>query len=272
VNKEKGTLACAAVKAPGQGDRRRSILQDIAILTGGTAFLQEHMRPLEGAALTDLGCAQKIIVTRQDTTIIGGKGKPEEIQKRINELRRQIEASASAYDVAKLRERLAKLVGAIAVIKCGGATDSEREDNRYRVESALSACQSAIESGYVVGGGLCYYRARRLVEKLIATNDSEQEGINAVSSALETPLRQLVQNSRAHNKAELLSEVAEASRDTIGFNAERERVEDLTDAGVLDSAIALKEALVLALAHAKGVLTTAQWDAAPTDTTDPHTL
>jgi chaperonin GroEL len=272
VNKERGTLACAAVKAPGQGDRRRSMLQDIAALTGGNAFLEERMRPLEGAELSDLGRAQKIIVTQNDTTIIGGKGKPEEIQKRIHGLRRQIEATASAYDSAKLRERLAKLVGAIAVIKCGGVTDSERADNRYQLESALFACQSAIENGYVVGGGVCYYRARRLIEKLVATNDSEQRGIDAVSSALEAPLRQLVQNSRSYNKAQLLREVSDASRNTIGFNAETERVEDLTDAGVLDSAMALKEALVLALAHAKGVLTTAQWDAAPKETSDPQTL
>jgi chaperonin GroEL len=273
VNKERGTLACAAVKAPGQGDRRKSTLQDIATLTGGKAFLQEHMRPLEEAALPDLGRAQKIIVTRNDTTIIGGKGRPEEIQKRVHGLRRQIEATASPYDSAKLRERLAKLVGAIAVIKCGGVTDSERADNRYKLESALFACQSALENGYVAGGGVCYYRARRQVEKLVATSDSEQRGIDAVLSALETPLRQLIHNSRVSNKSQVLSEVAEASCDAIGFNAERERVEDLTDAGILDAATALKEALVRALAHAKGVLTTAQWDAAaPRDKTEPQTL
>jgi chaperonin GroEL len=268
VNRERNTLACAAVKAPGQGERRTAILQDIATLTGGRAFLNEHMRPLDQAALSDLGRGQKIIVTRNNTTIVGGKGKPEEIEKRIHGLRRQIEVTTSLYDSERLRDRLARLVGAVALIKCGGVTDSDRADSRYKLESALFSCQSAIENGYVIGGGVCYYRAKRPVEKLVATNESEHRGIAAVSAALEAPLRQLLKNSSVQNKASVLSKIADASQGTVGFNAETERVENLKDAGVLDPARALKEALVLALAHAKSVLTTGQWEAAAEDKSD----
>jgi chaperonin GroEL len=260
VNKEHGKLSCAAVKAPGLGDRRTAILQDIATLTGGKALLQEHMRRVEDVTLADLGRAQKVIITKEDTTIIGGKGKPDDIKQRMRALRRQIEATINTYDAAKLRERLAMLAGAIALIKCGGVTDSERTDNRYKLEAALFSCQSALENGYVLGGGLCYYRAKQQVEKIVAANESERQGINAVSSALEAPLRQLIQNSSVYNKAKLLNEIEGSGNNSVGLNAETERVEDLENAGVLDSAKALKEALILAVAHAKSVLTTGQWD------------
>jgi chaperonin GroEL len=260
VNKERGTLACAAVKAPGQGDRRRAILEDIATLTGGRAFLLDRMRPLEDATLNDLGRAKKIIACKNGTIIIGGGGKPQAVRERIQGLRHQIDSTSNLYDAAKLRERLARLVGAIAVIRSGGATDSERADNRYKLESALFSCQSAIENGYVVGGGICLYRAKRLVEKLVAANDSEQRGIAAVSRALEAPLRCLIKNSSV-NKPKALAEIAQPSRDTTGFNAETERIEDLEEAGILDAARALDEALVLAFAHAKGILITGLWHA-----------
>ena len=268
VNKEKGSLSCAAVKAPGQGDRRGALLQDMAILTGGRAFLQERMRPLEEATLADLGRAKKAIVTRANTTIIGGAGNPGEVASRVQGLRRQIDTTPSVYDNEKLRERLAKLGGAVGVVRSGGHTDADRTDSRYRLESALFSCQSAVENGYVVGGGICYYRAKRLVEKLVATNESEQRGIAAVSHALELPLRQLIQNSSVHNKAKLLSAAADGDPDSVGFNAETEKIENLADAGVFDSARALREALVLAFAHAKGILTTGAWDAAPRAASD----
>ncbi len=268
LNKEKGSLSCAAVKAPGQGDRRGALLQDMAVLTGGRAFLQERMRPLEDATLGDLGRSKKAIVTRTNTTIIGGAGNPSEVASRVQGLRRQIETTPSVYDNEKLRERLAKLSGAVGVVRSGGHTDVDRTDSRYRLESALFACQSAIENGYVIGGGVCYYRAKRLVEKLVAANDSEQRGIAAVSHALELPLRQLIQNSSIHNKAKLLNDVANGDPDSVGFNAETEKIENLAEAGILDSAKALKEALVLAFSHAKGVLTTGAWDAAPRTTLD----
>ncbi len=268
LNKEKGALSCAAVKAPGQGDRRAALLQDMAVLTGGRAFLQERMRPLEDATLADLGRAKKVIVTRGDTTIIEGAGKPGDVASRVQGLRRQIEATPSLYDNAKLRERLAKLGGAIGVVRSGGRTEADRTDSRYRLESALFSCQSAIENGYVVGGGVCYYRAKRLVEKLVAANESEQFGIAAVSHALELPLRQLILNSSVHNKAKLLSGAADGNPDSVGFNAETEKIENLAENAILDSAKALKEALVLAFAHAKGILTTGAWDAAPRTRSD----
>jgi chaperonin GroEL len=263
VNKEKGTLASAAVKAPGQGDRRRGYLEDIAVLTRGRAFLQERMRPLEEATLDDLGRAEKVIVSRGDTTIIGGAGDPKEIISRVNSLRRQIEATLSPYDNAKLRERLAKLAGAIGVIRSGGLTETDRTDSRYKLESAVFSCQSAIKNGYVVGGGLRCYRAIGLIEKLVAANESEQHGINAVSYALELPLRQLVENSSIYNKKKLLDEIIESTSPDIGFNAEEEKVEDLAKAGVLDPVQGLREALTLAFAHAKGILMTGAWDAEP---------
>jgi chaperonin GroEL len=234
--------------------RRRDFLEDMAVLTGGRAFLHERMRPLDEADLTDLGRAKKVIVTRGDTTIIGGAGDSAEIASRTQGLRRQIQLTISPYDIAKLRERLAKLGGAIGVIRSSGFTDPDRSDSHYKLESALYSCQSAMEDGYVIGGGVCYYRAKSLLEKLVAPNESKQRGITAVSDALESPLRQLIQNSSVYDKAKLLSDTAAGNPYSIGFNAEREKIENLEDAGILDSARALKEALLLALAHAKGIL------------------
>lgn len=262
LNKERGTLPAAAIKAPGQGDRRRAILEDIAVLTGGKAFLQERMRPLEDAGLPDLGRAERIIITRSDTTIIGGKGRTDEIESRIQSLHRRIESTPSPYDNAKLRERLARLAGAIGLIRSGGVTQDERADSRYRLESALFSCRSALANGYVIGGGLCYHRAKRMLEKLVAANESEQQGINAVSRALELPLHKLVENSSIYNKGKILVEITASDPDTVGLNAESEQIEDLTQAGILDSASALKEALTRAFAHAKGILIVGAWDSA----------
>jgi chaperonin GroEL len=270
VNKERGTLYCAAVKAPGHGDRRSSLLEDMAVLTGGRAFLQERMRPLEDVTLGELGRAKKVIVTRTNTTIIGGAGTPTEVTSRIQGLRRQIATVSSPYDNAKLRERLAKLVGAIALIKSGGHTELERTDSRYRLESALFSAQSAMASGYVVGGGVCYFRAKGQVDKLVSANDSERHGIAAVSKSLEIPLRQLIENSSVHNKSKLLTDIGTASPDSVGFNAETEKIEDLAEAGVLDSAMALKQALVLAFAYARGILTTGAWDSASSASSAPQ--
>ncbi len=271
INTERGVLPCAAVKTTGQGERRKALLEDIAVLTGGKAFLQERMRPLEYATLADLGRAEKVIVTREDTTILGGAGDAGDVASRIQGLRRQIETTPSPYDNSKLRERLARLAGAIGVIRSGGHTEADRADSIYRLESALRSCQSAIENGYVVGGGLCYYRAKRQLEKLVASNESEQRGISAVSYALEQPLRKLIQNSNIYNKAKLLSDTADGNPSSMGFNAETEKIEDLAVAGIFDSAKALTEALTLALAYAKGILTTGAWDAAPRSGLDSQT-
>lgn len=263
LNSEKGMLPAVAVKAPGQGDRRRAILEDIAVLTGGKAFLQERMAPLEEATLKDLGQAERVIVTQFDTTIIGGKGNTTDIEARISALRTRIESTVSAYDNAKLRERLARLAGAIGVIRSGGFTEDERAESRYRLESSFYSCQSAIANGCVTGGGVTYYRAKRMVEKLVSANDSERRGIEAVSQALELSLCKLIENSNIYGKSKVFDEIAGSSGLQVGFNAETEGVEDMAAVGVLDSAIAMREALTLAFAHAKGILTTGAWDAAP---------
>jgi chaperonin GroEL len=267
VNKQRGTLSCAAVKAPGQGDRRRALLEDMAILTGGKAFLQEVMQPLQDTTLSDLGRARRAIVTRGATTIVDGAGNTEEIASRIASLRRQMSTATSPHDLARLRERLVKLGGALAVIRSGGLTEADQIDSRYRLESALYSCQSASKNGCVAGGGLPYYRAKSLVEKLIPTNESEKFGISVVSYALEQPLQQLIFNSARADKAKVLSQIAGSEADSIGFNAETENIEDVAAAGVLDSAKALKEALLLAFAHAKGILSTGAWDAGNPDDT-----
>lgn len=269
VNRQKGTLSCAAVKAPGNGDRRRAILEDMAVLTGGKAFTQEVMKPLEDVALSDLGKARKVIVTRNETTIIDGAGDQKEIKQRIASLRRQISTTTNLYDIEKARERLAKLGGRLAVVRSGGLTEADRIDSRYRLESALYSCQSAGENGCITGGGVPYYRAKSFVEKLIPTNKSEAFGISAVSYALEQPIRQLIQNSLPHDKAGILREIAEDESATVGFNAETEMVENLATAGVLDSAKTLKEALLLAFSHARGILSTGAWDSGnPDDLSD----
>jgi chaperonin GroEL len=265
VNRQRGTLSCAAVKAPGMGDRRRALLEDMAVLTGGKAFTQELMKPLSDVTLSDLGKAGKVVVTRNETAIIDGDGNQGEIEQRISSLRRQASATTSPYDIEKVRERLAKLGGAMAVIKSGGLTEADRIDSRYKLESALYSCQSAVENGCVEGGGVTYYRAKSAVEKLIPTNKSEEFGISAVSFALEEPLSQLIQNSVSHNKAGVLREIAANDSTSVGFNAETGKVENLASAGVLDSAKTLKEALLLAFSHAKGILSTGAWDSGNPD-------
>ena len=220
VNRQRNTLSCAAVKAPGQGDRRRALLEDMAILTGGKAFTQELMKPLEDITLSDLGKARKVIVTRHETAILDGAGDQREVEQRIASLRRQISVTTGVYDIEKVRERLAKLGGALAVIKSGGLTSADRIDSRYRLESALYSCQSAVENGCVAGGGVTYFRAKSLVEKLIPTNKSEEFGIASVSYALEQPLRQLIQNSVPHDKAGVFREIAAHESTSAGFNAE----------------------------------------------------
>lgn len=272
LNKEKGALPCVAVKAPGQGDRRKALLEDMAVLTGGKAFLQELMRSLDGAGPSDLGRAEKVIVSKDNTTIIGGAGRPEETAARIQSLRRQIDATTSIYDLAKLRERLAKLAGAIALIKSGGLTEADIIDSAYKLESALNSCHAAMENGYVIGGGMCYYRAKELLEKLVATNESEKYGIAAVSYALELPLRQLIQNSKAANKEGALKQILQSTSTTVGFNAETGSIEDLFSAGVFDPAKTLKDALLLAFGYAKGILATGAWDTTPFPQGDNPTL
>jgi chaperonin GroEL len=263
VNKQRGTLSCVAVKAPGSGDQRAAILQDISVLTGAKAFLEETGRPLGEIELSDLGRTQKVVVSKDSTTLLGGAGRPGEVAERIKQLRMQLSATTGPYDVEKIRERLAKLGGAIAVLRAPGLTDEDLADSRYKLESALHSCHSAIENGYVIGGGVSYCRARALVEKLVATNDSQMAGIAAVSVALVSPLKRLLGNSQHPDFEAVLKEVLESSSGRIGFNAESRQVEDLGAAGVLDSAKALSDTLALAFAYAEGILKTAAWDTTP---------
>lgn len=260
VNKQRGTLRCAAVKAPGFGDRRKVLLEDIAIMTGGKAFLGGARPALNGVKLGDLGKAGKVIVTRRETFVIDGAGRPEEITARIASLRRQVESAGSDFDTAKLRERLAIVSGGLAVLRTGGLTEAEQLDNRYRLESALYSTQTANQNGYVVGGGVTLFHAKEPVERLVPTNASEEAGIAAVAQSLQRPLLTLIQNSALRNHAESITKIADDPNKRTGFNAESGEIEDLIRYGVLDSARALSHALQLALAHAKGVLTTGSWD------------
>jgi chaperonin GroEL len=263
VNKQRGTLSCVAVKAPGSGDQRAAILQDISILTRAKAFLEETGRPLGEIELSELGMAQKVVVSKDSTTLLGGAGRPGEVVERIKQLRVQLSGTMSPYDVEKIRERLAKLAGAIAVLRAPGLTEEDLADSRYKLESAVQSCSSAIENGCVIGGGVSYCRAKTLVEKLVATNDSQIAGIQAVSAALVAPLKQLLENSQHPNPEAVLREVLENSEGRTGFNAESGKVEDLAAAGVLDSAKALSDTLALAFAYAEGTLKTAAWDTTP---------
>jgi chaperonin GroEL len=263
VNKQRGTLSTVAVKAPAIGEQRTAILEDIAILTNARTFLQETARPLDSVGIQDLGRAKKIIVTKDGTTIIGGGGSATEVANRVKQLRTQISGTTNPHDIERLQERLARLGGAIAVIRAHGRTDEDVADSRYKLESALSSCRSTIENGYVVGGGVALSRAKALVEKLIAKDDSDKAGIQAVSDALAAPLRQILKNSRCSDPESVIQQILAAPDGTIGFNAETRRVEDLLVAGVLDPAKTLSETLALACAYAQGTLKTAAWDTTP---------
>jgi len=263
VNKQRGTVSTVAVKAPATGDQRTAILEDIAILTNAKAFLQETGRPLDLIGIADLGGAKKVIVSRDCTTIIGGRGSTTEVANRVKQLRIQIGGTTNLHDIERLQERLARLGGAIAVIKAHGRTDEDVADSRYKLESALGSCRSTIENGYVVGGGVSLCRAKALVEKLIAKDDSDKAGIQAVSGALEAPLRQILENSKCSDPESVIQQILQAPEGTTGFNAETRRVEDLLVAGVLDPAKTLSDALTLAFAYTQGTLKTAAWDTTP---------
>jgi chaperonin GroEL len=263
VNKQRGTFSCAAVKAPAAGEHRSALLQDIAILTNGKAFLPETTGQLDGIGLRDLGRAKKVIVSKGDTTIIGGSGTPAEIADRIKLLRVQLSGTTNPRDAERLRERLAMLGGAIAVIRAPGDTDEDLADFMYRLESALRSCHSAIENGFVIGGGVALCRLKAQLEKLVAKDASDKAGIDAVAAALVIPLGRVLENSQRPNPEAVVNEVLDAPDGKTGFNAESNKVEDLAASGVLDSAKALTQALTLAFAYATGVLRTAAWDTTP---------
>ena len=260
VNKLRGTLNIAAVKAPGFGDRRKAMLEDIAILTGGKVISEDLGIKLENVKLEDLGRAKKITIDKDNTTIVEGNGKQYDIEGRVKTMRAQIEDTTSDYDREKLQERLAKLVGGVAVIKVGAATETEMKEKKARVEDAMHATRAAVEEGIVPGGGVALVRAAKALEKFEVNKDGEgdpdeQIGVNIVRRALEEPLRQIVQNAGKEG-AVVVERVRSEKNENVGFNAATEQYEDLVKAGVIDPAKVTRTALQNAASIAGLMLTT----------------
>ncbi len=254
VNTIRGIVKVSAVKAPGFGDRRKAMLQDIAILTGGTVISEEVGLSLEKATLNDLGKAKKIVVEKENTTIIDGAGKPTDIKGRIEQIRAQIEEATSDYDREKLQERVAKLSGGVAVIKVGAATEVEMKEKKARVEDALHATRAAVEEGVVPGGGVALIRVQRAIEKMTGANDDQTVGIKILSRAIEEPLRQIVQNA-GEDGAVVLAKVRD-SKGSHGYNAATGEYGDMIDMGILDPTKVTRLALQNAASVAGLLLTT----------------
>jgi chaperonin GroEL len=254
VNKLRGTLQCVAVKSPGFGDRRKAMLEDIAILTGGKAITEDLGIKLENVKVEELGRAKKVIIDKDKTTIIEGAGKSGEIEGRIRQLRAQIEEATSDYDKEKLQERLAKLVGGVAVIKVGAATETELKEKKARVEDAMHATRAAVEEGIVPGGGVALLRCIAALDKL-KLEDDEATGVAIVKRALEEPMRQIAQNA-GHEGAIIVNRVRDAKDDNFGFNAETGEFGDMIKAGVIDPAKVTRLALQNAASIVALMLTT----------------
>ena len=256
VNKLRGTLNVAAVKAPGFGDRRKAILGDIAILTGGKAITEDLGIKLEGVKLEDLGKAKRITIDKDNTTIVDGAGKASDIEGRVKEIRSQIDKTTSDYDKEKLQERLAKLVGGVAIIKVGAATETELKEKKARVEDALHATRAAVEEGIVPGGGVALVRCVPAVEALVKSlTDDEKTGAEIVRRALEEPLRQIVVNA-GEEGAVVVAKVLESKEANFGYNAQTGKFEDLVKAGVIDPTKVTRTALLNAASIAALLLTT----------------
>ena len=254
VNKLRGTLKVAAVKAPGFGDRRKEILRDIAVLTGGQVISEEVGFKLENVVLTDLGRAKRIVVDKDNTTIVDGKGKPDDIQGRINEIKAAIEKTTSDYDREKLQERLAKLSGGVAIINVGAATETEMKEKKARVEDALHATRAAVEEGIVPGGGVALIRAQSALDRIRGTED-EKTGVDIVRRALEEPIRLIAQNAGAEGSI-VVAKVRESKDKNFGYNAQTDAYEDLVKAGVIDPTKVTRTALQNAASIAGLLLTT----------------
>lgn len=254
VNKIRGTLKVAAVKAPGFGDRRKAMLEDIAVLTNGTVISEERGFKLENATVSYLGTAKKIVIDKDNTTIVEGSGKTEEIKKRINEIKAQIDKTTSDYDKEKLQERLAKLSGGVAVIKIGASTEIEMKEKKARVEDALHATRAAVEEGIVAGGGVALVRAIDVLDKLEGDNMDQSTGVKIVQKALEEPLRQIVNNAGLEGSV-VLQKVREG-KDDYGFNAATEKYENLVKSGVIDPTKVTRTALENAASVSSLLITT----------------
>ena len=255
VNKIRGTFSCCAVKAPGFGDRRKAMLEDIAILTGGQAIMEELGLKLENVDLSMLGKAKRVIVDKENTTIVEGAGSSSKIQGRVNQIRSEIEKTTSDYDREKLQERLAKLSGGVAVINVGAPTETDMKERKARVEDALSATRAAVEEGIVPGGGVALLKCQDEIEKLKISDPDEKTGAKIIKQALEVPIRQLAENS-GFDGAVVAQKVKESKEDTFGFNAEKDEFEDLVKAGIVDPTKVVRTALENAASMAALLLTT----------------
>ncbi len=255
VNKLRGGLKVAAVKAPGFGDRRKSMLEDIAILTGGQLIAEDLGIKLESVTLAMLGRAKKVVIEKEKTTIIDGAGKKKDIEGRVNQIKAQIEETTSDYDREKLQERLAKLAGGVAVIRVGGATEIEVKEKKDRVEDALNATRAAVEEGIVPGGGVALLRAKKAVGKLTNDNADVQAGINIVLKAIEMPLRQIAENAGVEGSI-VVNKILENKSETFGFDAQTEEYVDMLDKGIVDPAKVVRAALQDAASVAGLLVTT----------------
>jgi chaperonin GroEL len=255
VNKLRGTLRVCAVKAPGFGDRRKAMLQDIAVLTNGQVISEEVGFKLENAVVTDLGRAKRIVIDKDNTTIIDGAGESDKIQGRVKEIRAAIEKTTSDYDKEKLQERLAKLAGGVAVINVGAATEAEMKEKKARVEDALHATRAAVEEGIVPGGGVAFIRAQRALKGLKFDEADEQIGVDIIRRAIEEPIRMIVQNAGGEGSI-VVEKVRSSKDDAFGYNALTDKYENLVEAGVIDPTKVTRTALQNAASIAGLLLTT----------------
>jgi chaperonin GroEL len=254
VNKLRGSLKIAAVKAPGFGDRRKEMLEDIAILTGGVVISEEKGLTLEGAKIDMLGRCEKVVIDKENTTIVNGAGEKKNIDGRIKQIKAQIETTTSDYDKEKLQERLAKLAGGVAVLYVGAASEVEMKEKKARVEDALSATRAAVEEGIIPGGGVAYIRAMKSLDKLKGENEDQTTGIAIVRRALEEPARQIAEN--AGNEGSVVVQRIKEGKDDFGYNAQDDKFEPLTKAGVIDPTKVVRVALENAASIAGMFLTT----------------
>jgi chaperonin GroEL len=257
LNKLKGTLEACAVKAPGFGERRKAMLQDIAILTGGTVISEEVGLNLEDTTLDMLGKAGMVRIKKDDTIIVDGKGDPQKIKERIAQIKTQIENTTSEYEKETLQERMAKLAGGVAVIKVGAATETELKEKKHRIEDALSATRAAVEEGIVPGGGVTLIRAKKVLESLEkeVQNDEERIGISIVRKALEAPLRQIAENAGVDG-AVIIQEILNSDSESYGYDALRNEFTDMFKAGIIDPAKVTRSAVQNAASIAGMLLTT----------------
>jgi len=255
VNKLRGGLKVAAVKAPGFGDRRKAMLEDIAIVTGGQVISEDLGIKLENVKLNALGTAKKVRITKDDTTIIDGSGKKNDIQARVSQIKQQIEETTSDYDKEKLQERLAKLAGGVAVIRVGGATEVEVKEKKDRVDDALNATKAAVEEGILPGGGAALLYATKALNGLVGDNEDQNAGIAIVRKAIQSPIRQIVENAGVEASI-VVGKLLEQKSNTFGFDAQGEKYVDLVEAGIVDPTKVVRTALQDAASVAALLITT----------------